>query len=58
MPVEAQVSVFKTEANKRGWQLAVASSILGWVLDAFDFFVVVFLFDARCCITTVSLDAG
>ncbi len=28
-----------------GWQFAVASSILGWVLDAFDFFVVVFLFD-------------
>ena len=29
----------------RGWQFAVGSSILGWVLDAFDFFVVVFLFD-------------
>jgi len=28
------------------WQLAVASGILGWVLDAFDFFIVVFLFDA------------
>lgn len=28
-----------------GWQFAVVSSILGWVLDAFDFFVVVFLFD-------------
>jgi SHS family lactate transporter-like MFS transporter len=26
------------------WQLAVADAILGWVLDAFDFFVVVFLF--------------
>lgn len=25
------------------WQLAVSSGILGWVLDAFDFFVVVFL---------------
>jgi SHS family lactate transporter-like MFS transporter len=46
MPVEAEVSVLKTEANTRGWQFAVASSILGWVLDAFDFFVVVFLFDA------------
>jgi len=34
------------EANPRGWQFAVASSILGWVLDAFDFFVVVFLLDA------------
>jgi SHS family lactate transporter-like MFS transporter len=27
------------------WQFAVASGILGWVLDAFDFFVIVFLFD-------------
>lgn len=32
--------------NTRGWQLAVTSGILGWVLDAFDFFIVVFLFDA------------
>ena len=28
-----------------GWQFAVAASILGWVLDAFNFFVVVFLFE-------------
>jgi SHS family lactate transporter-like MFS transporter len=28
-----------------GWGFAVTSGILGWVLDAFDFFVVVFLFD-------------
>lgn len=34
------------EAITRGWQFAVASGILGWVLDAFDFFIVVFLFDA------------
>ncbi len=33
-------------APARGWQLAVASGILGWTLDAFDFFVVIFLFDA------------
>lgn len=33
------------EASSKGWQLAVASGVLGWVLDAFDFFVVVFLFD-------------
>ena len=26
-----------------GWQYAVAAGIFGWVLDAFDFFVVVFL---------------
>jgi MFS transporter, SHS family, lactate transporter len=28
-----------------GWQFAVGSGILGWVLDAFDFFVVIFLLD-------------
>ena len=28
-----------------GWKFAVGSGVLGWVLDAFDFFVVVFLFD-------------
>ena len=27
------------------WRFAVASGIGGWVLDAFDFFVIVFLFD-------------
>lgn len=30
----------------KGWKFAVASGILGWVLDAFDFFVLVFLLDA------------
>lgn len=34
------------DAITPGWQFAVASGILGWVLDAFDFFIVVFLFDA------------
>lgn len=29
-----------------GWQLAVVAGVLGWTLDAFDFFVVIFLFDA------------
>jgi MFS transporter, SHS family, lactate transporter len=33
-------------APTRRWQLAVTSGILGWILDAFDFFVVIFLFDA------------
>ena len=28
-----------------GWGLAVSSGILGWVLDAYDFFVLVFLVD-------------
>ena len=31
--------------NTPGWQYAVSSGILGWVLDAFDFFVVIFLVD-------------
>ncbi len=35
---------FLEEAKPR-WQLAVASAVLGWVLDAFDFFVIVFLFN-------------
>jgi MFS transporter, SHS family, lactate transporter len=27
------------------WQFAVAAGVMGWILDAFDFFVVIFLFD-------------
>jgi SHS family lactate transporter-like MFS transporter len=34
-----------TTAETPGWQYAVGSGILGWVLDAFDFFVVIFLVD-------------
>jgi SHS family lactate transporter-like MFS transporter len=34
-----------SDPRREGWGLAVGSGILGWVLDAFDFFVVVFLFD-------------
>lgn len=33
------------DLETKGWKFAVGSGILGWVLDAFDFFVVVFLFD-------------
>jgi SHS family lactate transporter-like MFS transporter len=33
------------EVETPGWQYAVSSGILGWVLDAFDFFVVIFLVD-------------
>src|SRR5690348_434686 len=32
-------------ADSPGWQFAVAAAILGWLLDAFNFFVVVFLFE-------------
>ncbi len=46
MQIAEELLVAKNEPNTKGWQFAVASSILGWVLDAFDFFVVVFLFDA------------
>jgi SHS family lactate transporter-like MFS transporter len=35
----------RTDSVARGWKFAVGSGILGWVLDAFDFFVVVFLFE-------------
>ena len=31
------------EPDTPGWQFAVASGVLGWVLDAFDFFVITFL---------------
>jgi SHS family lactate transporter-like MFS transporter len=34
-----------SDREMKGWKFAVGSGILGWVLDAFDFFVVVFLFD-------------
>ena len=46
MQIEEEFLAVKPEPSTKGWQFAVASSILGWVLDAFDFFVVVFLFDA------------
>lgn len=47
-----------------GWTNAVAAAILGWVLDAFDFFVVIFLLDTlaghfhvqkRAIVWTISL---
>ena len=44
--LEQDLSSLPDQANIPGWRFAVGSSILGWVLDAFDFFVVVFLFDA------------
>jgi MFS transporter, SHS family, lactate transporter len=33
------------DQEPRGWKFAVATGVLGWVLDAYDFFVLVFLFD-------------
>ena len=46
MHIEEDLSLLKNEPNTPGWQFAVSSGILGWVLDAFDFFVVVFLLDS------------
>ena len=45
MHLEDFSSAPRVPSSAKGWRFAVASSILGWVLDAFDFFVVVFLFD-------------
>jgi SHS family lactate transporter-like MFS transporter len=42
---DTQPLTHRREPVTKGWQLAVASGILGWILDAFDFFVVIFLFD-------------
>lgn len=39
-------NVTQSAAGTSGWQLAVISGILGWTLDAFDFFIVVFLFES------------
>ena len=46
MHIEEEVFRSRDDQNTSGWQFAVTSGILGWVLDAFDFFVIVFLFDA------------
>jgi SHS family lactate transporter-like MFS transporter len=40
---DGAVESLRTEEDIQGWQYAVLAGILGWVLDAFDFFVVVFL---------------
>jgi SHS family lactate transporter-like MFS transporter len=44
--MDLSISADRPDASEtRGWPFAVSSGILGWVLDAFDFFVVIFLFD-------------
>jgi len=40
-----ETSATSSSVETPGWRFAVASGILGWILDAFDFFVVVFLFN-------------
>lgn len=39
------LSRLEHEPETTGWQYAVSAGILGWILDAFDFFVVIFLVD-------------
>src|SRR5580693_8488965 len=39
------VDLSSPEPTTPGWQYAVSAGILGWVLDAVDFFVVIFLVD-------------
>src|ERR1700728_2908013 len=41
----APSSTSTAEAVSPRWGFAVTSGILGWILDAFDFFVLVFLVD-------------
>ena len=41
----APSSISTVEAVSPRWGFAVSSGILGWILDAFDFFVLVFLVD-------------
>jgi MFS transporter, SHS family, lactate transporter len=41
--MEIEIKEHQTETS--GWQFAVTSGVLGWVLDAFDFFIVIFLVD-------------
>jgi MFS transporter, SHS family, lactate transporter len=43
---EQTTSISETSPETKGWQLAVFSGILGWLLDAFDFFILIFLFDS------------
>jgi MFS transporter, SHS family, lactate transporter len=45
------------ERNTKGWPLAVGAGILGWLLDAFDFFILVFLFDSIASQYNVHKDA-
>ena len=46
MHIESQLAPTsgQPEVDTPGWQYAVLSGVLGWVLDAFDFFVITFLF--------------
>ena len=46
MQIESQeIPTCDSQEGAPGWQYPVISGILGWVLDAFDFFLVIFLID-------------
>jgi MFS transporter, SHS family, lactate transporter len=45
MHIEVDHQTTALDSGNPGWRFAVGSGILGWVLDAFDFFVVIFLLD-------------
>lgn len=45
MHIEEDLQTTGLDSGNPGWRFAVGSGILGWVLDAFDFFVVIFLLD-------------
>jgi len=45
MKTECITSTVSQTQKTSGWQYAVGAGVLGWVLDAFDFFVVIFLVD-------------
>lgn len=42
---ETQGSQSNAYSPQQGWEFAVSSGILGWILDAFNFFILIFLVD-------------
>lgn len=57
MPISEHDMTARTPQQVAGWQLAVTAGILGWLLDAFDFFVLIFLFDVIAAQFHVHKDA-
>lgn len=55
--VEGRLAENANHAPETRWQFAVASGILGWVLDAYYFFILIFLVDALAAKFAVSKGA-
>jgi len=55
--VGAELAEGANNARRTRWQLAVASGILGWILDAYYFFILIFLVDALAAKFAVSKGA-